>query len=87
MYCIYEVESLFYSMVFVKFMSYSVRSDDSTESCGGTCPGVWVTILSGDRSNGDCRDAAYVNPGKYKQPATVSYMYYMHFKQLMSSFH
>jgi len=33
---------------------------------------VKITVTSGDRSKGDCRHKAYVNPGKYKKPSTVS---------------
>lgn len=31
-----------------------------------------VEILSGDRSNGQCRDSAYTSPGTYKKPSSVN---------------
>jgi hypothetical protein len=59
-------------MLFIKFINYNARTASTSKSCEGHCPVVKVTVTSGDRSNGDCRHKAYVNPGKYKKPSTVS---------------
>ncbi|XP_076070514.1 cell surface hyaluronidase CEMIP2-like isoform X1 [Mytilus galloprovincialis] len=54
-------------MLFLKFISYESRTDTTTSNCEGNCPYVQVDVLSGDRSNGDCRQAAYNNPGNYRK--------------------
>ena len=59
-------------MLFIKFINYNARTASTSKSCEGHCPVVKVTVTSGDRSKGDCRHKAYVNPGKYKKPSTVS---------------
>ena len=58
-------------MLFVKFINYNVRPNDVTDDCVGHCPVIRVTVTSGDRSNGDCRNKAYVNPGTYAKPSSV----------------
>lgn len=60
-------------MLFLKFISYESRTDTTTSNCEGNCPYVQVDVLSGDRSNGDCRQAAYNNPGNYKKTSNVSF--------------
>ncbi|XP_063436803.1 uncharacterized protein LOC134718239 [Mytilus trossulus] len=56
-------------MLFVKFISYNQRTTTS-KNCEGSCPMLKVVILSGDRSNGECRDSAYTSPGTYKKPSS-----------------
>lgn len=59
-------------MLFVKFISYRTRSRSCTTDCEGECPVLQVTVLSGDRADGNCRHRTYVNPGTYRKPSGVS---------------